>query len=299
MTARGSARPLSTFTIMRGIRATEYTAAERIGNHMQDAEQMPQPTPGSAAAAAKGPTRPATGPTGRVADTHARTRYGILGGTLDPPHVGHLMLAQEAYARLGLEKVWFVPVGTPPHKPNQPITAATHRLAMVERAIANDDRFAVSSVELDRPGPSYTVETLRRLRAAWGPSVALYFVLGWDMLLYLPLWKDPAGMLATLDGLLAVHRPGFTADVHVVEELEGRIPGLREKLLLTPMPQVAISSTDIRQRVALSLPIRYMVPDTVCQYIEQHGLYRADADQAAQGRRIAAQLEKKPGEESA
>jgi nicotinate-nucleotide adenylyltransferase len=162
---------------------------------------------------------------------------------------------------------------------------------MVERAIADDERFAVSSVELDRPGPSYTVETLRRLRETWGPSVALFFVLGWDMLLYLPYWKDPTGMLATLDGLLAVHRPGFAADAHVMEELEGQIPGLREKLILTSMPQVEISSTDIRQRVALSLPIRYMVPDTVCQYIEQHGLYRAEPDSAAQGRRIAARHE--------
>ncbi len=203
------------------------------------------------------------------------------------------MLAQEAYARLGLEKVWFVPSGTPPHKPDQPVAPAASRLAMVERAIAADDRFAVSSVEVDLPGPSYTVETLRRLRATWGPSVELFFALGWDMLLYLPYWKDPAGMLASLDGLLAAHRPGVAADADAlaVEELEGRIPGLRAKLMLTPMPQVAISSTDIRQRVALSLPIRYMVPDTVCQYIEQHGLYRADPDQSAQGRRIAAQHE--------
>jgi len=255
---------------------------------MHDAGHEP-PTPGSASPAAKGPTRPATGPTGGVEDRHARTRYGILGGTFDPPHVGHLILAQEAYARLGLEKIWFVPAGTPPHKPDQLVTPAAHRLTMVERAIADDERFAVSSVELDRPGPSYTVETLRRLRETWGPSVALFFVLGWDMLLYLPYWKDPAGMLATLDGLLAVHRPGFAADAHVMEELEGQIPGLREKLILTSMPQVEISSTDIRQRVALSLPIRYMVPDTVCQYIGRHGLYRAEPDSAAQGRRIAAQ----------
>jgi nicotinate-nucleotide adenylyltransferase len=203
----------------------------------------------------------------------ARVRYGILGGTFDPPHVGHLIVAQEALTRLSLDRVWFVPVGTPPHKPEAPITPAAGRLAMVERAITGDDRFAVSSVELERPGPSYTVETLQMLRAQWGPSAELFFILGWDMLLYLPFWKDPAGVIAALDGLVAVHRPGFATDPAALTELERQIPGLREKLVLAPMPQVALSSTEIRRRVASGLPIRYLVPDTVCQYIVQHGLY--------------------------
>jgi nicotinate-nucleotide adenylyltransferase len=185
-----------------------------------------------------------------------------------------LIVAQEAYARLALDTAWFVPAGAPPHKPAQPSAPAASRLAMVEQAIAGDDRFALSSVELERPGPSYTVETLQALRERWGSSVELYFVLGWDMLLNLPFWRDPPGVLAALDGLVAVSRPGFAADPRTLEELKERIPALREKLILTPMPQVAVSSTDIRRRVAQGLPIRYLVPDTVRQYIVQHGLYR-------------------------
>jgi nicotinate-nucleotide adenylyltransferase len=191
-------------------------------------------------------------------------------------------VAQEAYARLGLDRVWFLPAGQPPHKPDRPVTPATSRIAMVERAIAGDARFALSRGEVDRPGPSYTVETLRLLREEWGPSVELFFVLGWDMLLYLPHWRDPAGVVAALNGLVAVPRPGFVADAQAVQELEAAIPGLREKLILTSMPQVDISSTDIRQRVALGLPIQYLVPDTVRQYIVRQGLYRSPREQPQQ-----------------
>lgn len=240
--------------------------------------------------------RLATGPTAEVGNRHARPRYGILGGTFDPPHLGHLILAQELYVRLGLDRVWFIPAREPPHKAGRAVTPAADRLAMVELAIAGDVRFACSPVELHRPGPSYTVETLRELRAAWAPSVELYFVLGWDMLLYLPNWREPEGVLAALDGLVAVHRPGVEPQPQDQPEalaaLEARLPALREKLILLPMPQIELSSSMIRERVACGLPIRYLVPDTVCQYIEQHGLYRPRAEQPAhdqhQGQRTAA-----------
>lgn len=200
-------------------------------------------------------------------------RYGILGGTFDPPHLGHLVLAQEAYARLRLDRVWFVPTGTPPHKLGHPITPAPHRRAMVERAIAGDERFAWSPADLERPGPSYTVETLRTLRGVWGPDAWLCLVLGWDMLITLPTWHDAPGVVAGADQLAAAHRPGYPVDARELERLEAALPGLTRKLAYFPAPQLDIAATDLRERVASYLPIRYLVPETVWRYIEQQGLY--------------------------
>src|SRR5512143_3861251 len=128
-------------------------------------------------------------------------RYGILGGTFDPPHIGHLALAQEAHARLQLDCVWFAPAATPPHKRGQRISPSADRRAMVELAIAGDDRFGLDTVDLDRQGPSYTVETLRTLRARWGESAWIGFIVGWDMLLNMPSWHEPASALNELDEL--------------------------------------------------------------------------------------------------
>jgi len=207
-------------------------------------------------------------------------RFGLLGGTFDPPHIGHLALAQEVYARLGLDRVWFLPAGTPPHKQGQPISAAAQRRAMVERAIAGDERFALCAVELERPGPSYTVETLRQLRAKWrvewGGEPQITFIVGWDMLAYLPQWHDAPGVLAALDQLAAVHRPGFVAEDEAqtqLAQLEARLPDLRAKLRLLPTPQLAVASSELRERVAAGLPIRYLVPDAVGAYIAEQGLY--------------------------
>ncbi len=205
-------------------------------------------------------------------------RFGLLGGTFDPPHIGHLALAQEVYARLGLDRVWFLPAGAPPHKQGQPISAAQQRRAMVERAIAGDDRFALSAIELDRPGPSYTVETLRQLRVEWGGETQITFIVGWDMLAYLPQWHDAPGVLAALDQLAAVHRPGFVAEDEAqrqLAQLEAQLPGLRAKLRLLPAPQLEVASAELRERVATGLPIRYLVPDAVGAYIAEQGLYRS------------------------
>jgi len=217
---------------------------------------------------------------------HAPLRYGILGGTFDPPHIGHLALAQEAYARLGLDRVWFIPTGTPPHKAGRPISSGADRRAMVELAIAGDERFALSTIELKRPGPSYTVETLHTLRAQWcgadnaggnnDGEVWIGFLVGWDMLASLPEWHDPSGVLAALDGLIAAHRPGFTADDAELDRLEAQLPGLRKRLTLLPAPQLDLAATSLRERVAAGLPIRYLAPDAVCAYIEEHRLYRGE-----------------------
>ena len=206
---------------------------------------------------------------------HAGPRYGILGGTFDPPHLGHLVVAQEVYARMGLDRVWFVPAGQPPHKAQRTISPAADRLAMVERAIAADDRFAVSTIELERSGPSYTVDTLRELRALWGDDAWMVLILGWDMLEYLPKWHDAQGVIASTDQIAAVYRPGFVSDDSDIARLEERFPGLRTKLALVPGPQLAISGTEIRARVAQLLPVRYLTPDAVATYIEMQSLYRA------------------------
>jgi nicotinate-nucleotide adenylyltransferase len=203
-------------------------------------------------------------------------RYGILGGTFDPPHIGHLALAQEAHARVRLDRVWFAPAASPPHKQGQPISPAADRRAMVELAIAGDERFGLDTVDLDRPGPAYTVETLRRLRERWGESVWIGFIVGWDMLLNLPTWHEPAGALAALDALIAARRPGYTQpedDEEALADLERRLPGVRARLRVLPAPQLAISSSDLRERVAQGLPVRYLTPDPVRAYISSHGLY--------------------------
>lgn len=199
--------------------------------------------------------------------------YGILGGTFDPPHVGHLVLAQEAYVRLRLDRVWFMPAADPPHKAGHAISPWENRRAMVETAIAGDARFALTTIEHDRPGPSYTVDTLRILRDTWGPAARIALILGWDMLAYLPHWHDPTGVLASVDQVAAAHRPGFPRAEGDVERLVAALPGLREKLIVLPGPEIELAATTLRERVASGLPIRYLVSDGVRAYIARHHLY--------------------------
>ncbi len=207
-------------------------------------------------------------------------RIGVIGGTFDPVHYGHLVIAEEVCDALELEKMVFVPTGLPPHKPDRVVTAAEHRLAMLDRAIENNAHFSLSRVDVDRAGPSYTVETLRLLRRQWeaealpGERVAIYFVIGWDGLEYLLSWYDPAGILEQLDHLVAVKRPRYNEDKAYLDAIEARLPGLKQRLLVVPAPQLDISSTDLRERVAQGRPIKYQLPESVEQYIVQYGLYR-------------------------
>lgn len=211
----------------------------------------------------------------------AGVRYGILGGTFDPPHIGHLALAQEAVARLRLDRVWFLPAADPPHKRGRVNTPAHDRAAMVELAIAGNERFGLERADLDRPGPSYTVDTLDILRAHWGPEAWIGFIIGWDMLLYLPEWHDPAGVLARLDALIVARRPGTPDEAGAIARLEAALPGLRERLTPLDAPQLEISSTWLRERVAARLPVRYLTPDPVRAYISQRGLYLPDQGNGA------------------
>jgi nicotinate-nucleotide adenylyltransferase len=197
-------------------------------------------------------------------------RLGILGGTFDPVHNAHLVAAQEACYQVGLDQVLFVPAGSPPHKPCKPISPAHHRLRMLELAIAGKPHFAVSPVDLERPGPAYTVDTLRLLRAAWGPGSGFFFIEGADSLADILGWRQPRRLIELCE-LAVVQRPGFAVDL---ARLEKELPGLTARLHWVTMPLLEISSTDLRARVEQGRPISYLVPETVEAYILEQGLYR-------------------------
>lgn len=204
----------------------------------------------------------------------ARRRIGLIGGTFDPIHYGHLVIAEEVRAVLQLDEMVFIPTGQPPHKLKGTVTATEHRLAMAELAIASNPYFSLSRIEVERATPSYTADTLRLLRQQWGRTVALYFVIGWDSLEELHTWYDPSGILAQLDHLVAVRRPGYVEEPAYNDLLEARLPGITRRLLVIPAPQLEISATELRQRVAEGRPIKYQTPEVVEQYIKEHELYR-------------------------
>ena len=197
-------------------------------------------------------------------------RIGILGGTFNPPHVGHLVCAQEAYAQLGLERVLLVPAGVPPHKPVEDEPGAEHRLELCRLAVRGDEeRLEVSEEEVRRAGPSYTVDTLAELRSR-RPQSELFLILGADIAAGLPDWHEPERVLA-LATVAVANRPG--APRSVVEDALGRIPG-GERATFFTMPEIGVSSTMVRARVKAGQPIRYLVPDAVLGYITDHRLYR-------------------------
>lgn len=197
-------------------------------------------------------------------------KIGVLGGTFDPPHIGHLVIAQEVWWRLGLDKVLFVPAGEPWHKAGEEVTPAHHRETMVRLAIAGDPRFELSRVDLQRPGPTYTVDTLTELRQIYPPGTEFYFILGTDALAQLPSWRSPERLIE-LARLVVVPRPGFEGvDLRL---LEVQIPGLERAVEFVEIPRVGISSSEIARRLAMGGPVRYLVPDPVYEYIKAHKLY--------------------------
>lgn len=202
-------------------------------------------------------------------------RLGILGGTFDPIHIGHLIMAEEARIQLGLERVLFMPAGQPWMRRGTPVTPARHRVEMVRRAIAGNPHFSLSLMEVERPGDTYTVDTLRALRQEYGEGWHLHFILGADALEQLPLWKEPREIIR-LCTLVAMARPGY--DKHGLSSLEAVLPGLSRSLVWLREPQIGISSTEIRRRVAQGLSIRYWVPPAVEEYIMRHRLYAGSSD---------------------
>ncbi|MFW6135900.1 MAG: nicotinate-nucleotide adenylyltransferase [Chloroflexota bacterium] len=196
-------------------------------------------------------------------------RLGVMGGTFDPPHYGHLVLAENARVQLQLDRVLFVPAGEPPHKPEEPITPAHHRTAMVEATVADNAAFVLSRADLDRPGPHYSVDMLGILRGLHHEAT-LFFLIGGDSLAEFLSWRNPAGIVEQAH-LAVMRRPGWEADV---ASLEARLPGIRERLTWLDAPHLEISGTDLRRRVRDGLPIRYLVPHPVLGYVREHGLYR-------------------------
>jgi nicotinate-nucleotide adenylyltransferase len=205
-------------------------------------------------------------------------RVGVLGGTFDPVHYGHLVVAEEVYATLQLTEIVFVPTGQPPHKMDVEITSAEHRLKMLELAIASNPHFTISRVDLDRPGPSYTVDMLQLLHEEWGEQTAIYFIIGGDSLEDLLGWHDASGILEQLTHIVAVRRPGYIESETYYDWLEARLPGIKQRLLVVDTPQLDISASDLRKRVAEGRPIKYQTPESVESYIVQYGLYRSKSD---------------------
>jgi len=195
---------------------------------------------------------------------------GVLGGTFDPIHYGHLIIAEAAKARLDLAEIIFVPAGLPWLRMDSPLSAAEHRVQMVRLAIGKKPYFKLSTVEVERAGPSYTVETIAELKGQLGARDELFFILGWDCLAELPKWRE-SERLIKLCRLVAV--PRVDQPKPDLKSLEAAIPGLAQRVILLDTPEVDISASEIRKRVAQGLAIGHLVPEPVDRYIREQGLY--------------------------
>jgi nicotinate-nucleotide adenylyltransferase len=195
-----------------------------------------------------------------------------MGGTFNPPHLGHLVCAQEAYIQLHLDRVMLIPARIPPHKPVDDEPGAEHRLALCLLAVGGDERFSVSALETGRTGPSYTVDTLEELKSS-APENELFLILGGDVAAGLPSWREPERVLSL--ATVAVAKRRGTARAAVDSALRS-LPG-GERAQFFRMPRIAVSSTLIRRRIRAGQPIRYLVPDAVAAYIDQHQLYGGPA----------------------
>lgn len=200
-------------------------------------------------------------------------RLGIFGGTFDPPHIGHQILAAEAYDQLNLDKVLWVLTPYPPHKNDQEITSLEARLKLVKASIAENERFELSRVEMDRQPPHYSVDTLSILAESY-PSAELIYLVGSDSLIDLHTWHKPDEFVAACDGIGVMCRPGEELELRKLEE---QTPGVSAKLLFIDAPLLEISSTEIRSRIVKGLTYRYYLPEVVYRIIEDDRLYRREA----------------------
>lgn len=198
-------------------------------------------------------------------------RLGIMGGTFDPIHYGHLVAAEAARHSFSLDRVLFVPAARPPHKEPATVSAAEHRYVMAVLATISNPDFRASPLELERKGPSFTVDTLRHLREQFGENTDLFFITGADAIVEITTWKNVDGVLDQAE-FIAATRPGhsYSQFRNFLDTLE---PGQRQKIHRLEVPLLAISSSDIRERVRTGRPIRYLLPEGVEQYIFQHNLY--------------------------
>lgn len=197
-------------------------------------------------------------------------RIGIFGGTFDPIHIGHLILAEEARFQLGLDRVYLAPVGDPPHKQANALTPIAHRLLMAELATADMPGLWISRIDIDRPGPHYTNDTVQLLRQQVGPATELYFLMGMDSLRDLPHWREPQWLIQQCT-LVVLTRHDIELDW---EQLEAALPGVRERVVLLDMPELEIASHTLRERIRCGAPICHQVPRLVETYIRKHKLYQ-------------------------
>jgi nicotinate-nucleotide adenylyltransferase len=202
-------------------------------------------------------------------------RIGVMGGTFDPIHNGHLVTAEEAWKQFRLDQVLFVPSGSPPHKGGRSSLDPEDRYLMVVIATATNPHFKVSRMEIDRPGPSYTIDTVRELHRVYGKNTEVFFITGADAILEILTWKEPEKVLSEAT-FIAATRPGYD-----LRRLEDNLPEVEKKrhdsdprVLVMEIPALAISSTDIRERVREGRPITYLVPEGVSEFIEKNGYYR-------------------------
>jgi nicotinate-nucleotide adenylyltransferase len=203
----------------------------------------------------------------RGSDPHQRHRLGVMGGTFDPIHHGHLVAASEVASRFSLDEVVFVPTGQPWQKTHREVSSAEDRYLMTVIATASNPRFTVSRVDIDRPGLTYTVDTLRDLRAERGEDNDMYFITGADALTQILTWHE-VNSIFDLAHFVGCTRPGVDLDSPVITQLP------KDKVTLIEVPALAISSTNCRRRVEEQKPIWYLVPDGIVQYIAKRGLYQ-------------------------
>lgn len=199
----------------------------------------------------------------------ALSRIGLFGGTFDPVHIGHLILCQEAHYQLGLDRILLLPAADPPHKRDRQVTPVSHRIEMLSLAIKDVAYLSINRVDVDRPGPHYSVDTVQILQAELGDQADLYFLMGMDSLRNLPTWHRPEWLAAHCN-LVTFQRAGVELDW---ASLERSLPGIHRKVSILAMPELEISSRDIRRRIQEGRPIRYMVPESVAEYIRTKGIY--------------------------
>lgn len=197
-------------------------------------------------------------------------RVGIFGGTFDPPHLGHLILADEALHQLKLMRVLWVLTPNPPHKLGQAISPWQQRFELVQAALADNPAFDISHVDVDRPGPHYAVDTVKLLISQM-PGVELFYLMGGDSLHDLPTWFQPGELVQLCAGFGVMHRPADAVDL---QKLEILLPGMSAKTHFIKAPLLEISSSDIRERAACGLPFRYFLSPVVFNLIQSEGFYR-------------------------
>jgi nicotinate-nucleotide adenylyltransferase len=198
-------------------------------------------------------------------------KIGVLGGTFDPVHLGHLKAAEAVTTRLGLDETLFMPAGQPWLKAGARITPAAHRVAMLKLALEGNSHLRLSAMEIERPGPTYTVDTMTELKGQLDTAAELYFIMGWDNLAQLPRWREPSRLI-TLCRIVAVRRVDFPEPD--LAKLEAAIPGLTARVILLHEPRIDVNASKIRQRLAAGESITGMVPEAVERYIAAYGLYR-------------------------